>query len=94
MNEIICPKCDKAFKVDEAGFAAIQKQVRDQEFSKELNERMETAEREKNTAIQLKESDLKNDFQEQLALKNDEINALKLKSRTELVDEVSKKRSA
>ena len=25
MNEIICPKCDKAFKVDEAGFAAIQK---------------------------------------------------------------------
>ena len=91
MNEIICPKCDKAFKVDEAGFAAIQKQVRDQEFSKELNERMETAEREKNTAIQLKESDLKNDFQEQLALKNDEINALKLKSRTELVDEVSKK---
>jgi len=52
---------------------------------------METAEREKNTAIQLKESDLKNDFQEQLALKNDEINALKLKSRTELVDEVSKK---
>ena len=91
MNEIICPKCDKAFKVDEAGFAAIQKQVRDQEFSKELNERMETAEREKNTAIQLKESDLKNDFQEQLALKNDEINALKLKSRTELVEEVSKK---
>ena len=91
MNEIICPKCDKAFKVDEAGFAAIQKQVRDQEFSKELNERMETAEREKNTAIQLKESDLKNDFQEQLALKNDEINALKLKSSTELVDEVSKK---
>ena len=91
MNEIICPKCDKAFKVDEAGFAAIQKQVRDQEFSKELNERMETAEREKNTAIQLKESDLKNDFQKQLALKNDEINALKLKSRTELVDEVSKK---
>ena len=91
MNEIICPKCDKAFKVDEAGFAAIQKQVRDQEFSKELSERMETAEREKNTAIQLKESDLKNDFQEQLALKNDEINALKLKSSTELVDEVSKK---
>ena len=91
MNEIICPKCDKAFKVDEAGFAAIQKQVRDQEFSKELSERMETAEREKNIAIQLKESDLKNDFQEQLALKNDEINALKLKSSTELVDEVSKK---
>ena len=73
MNEIICPKCDKAFKVDEAGFAAIQKQVRDQEFSKELNERMETAEREKNTAIQLKESDLKNDFQGILKIVKEEL---------------------
>jgi len=91
MNEIICPNCDKAFKVDEAGFAAIQKQVRDQEFSKELDERLLAVEREKNTAIQLKESDLKNDFQGQLALKNDEINALKLKSSAELIDEVSKK---
>tara|TARA_B110000027_G_scaffold31164_1_gene34332 strand:+ start:119 stop:259 length:141 start_codon:yes stop_codon:yes gene_type:complete len=36
MNEIICPKCDKAFKVDEAGFSAIQKQVRDQEFSSHM----------------------------------------------------------
>ena len=50
MNEIICPNCKKAFKVDEAGFADILKQVRDQEFSKELNDRLATAEREKNTA--------------------------------------------
>ena len=27
MNEIICPNCSKAFKVDEAGFADIVKQV-------------------------------------------------------------------
>jgi hypothetical protein len=32
MNEIICPHCKKAFKVDEAGFADIVKQVRDHEF--------------------------------------------------------------
>ena len=32
MNEIICPNCNKAFKVDEAGFAGIVNQVRDQEF--------------------------------------------------------------
>ncbi len=91
MNDIICPNCDKAFKVDEAGFADILKQVRDQEFSKELNDRMATAEREKINAIQLKEADLKNDFQRQLAIKNEEINALKLKSKSELVEEVSKK---
>ena len=27
MNDIICPNCNKAFKVDEAGFADILKQV-------------------------------------------------------------------
>lgn len=91
MNEIICPNCDKAFKVDEAGFADIQKQVRDQEFSKELNARLAAVEKDNNRAIELKESHLKIDFQGQLALKNDEINALKLKNRTELVEEVSKK---
>lgn len=32
MNEIICPNCKTAFKVDEAGFADIAKQVRNQQF--------------------------------------------------------------
>jgi signal transduction histidine kinase len=36
MNEIICPKCKTAFKVDEAGFADILKQVRDHQFEEEL----------------------------------------------------------
>ena len=29
MHEIICPHCNKAFKIDEAGYANILKQVRD-----------------------------------------------------------------
>ena len=36
MNEIICPHCKKAFKIDEAGFADILKQVRDHQFEEEL----------------------------------------------------------
>ena len=32
VHEIICPHCDKAFKIDEAGYADILKQVRDHEF--------------------------------------------------------------
>ncbi len=36
MNEIICPNCKKAFKVDQAGYADILKQVRDHQFEKEL----------------------------------------------------------
>jgi hypothetical protein len=41
VNEIICPHCHKAFKVDEAGYADILKQVRDAEFEQQLHERLE-----------------------------------------------------
>ena len=33
MHEIVCPHCGKAFKIDEAGYADILKQVRDSDFS-------------------------------------------------------------
>lgn len=42
MNEIKCPHCGKAFKIDETSFAAILKQVRDSEFEKELHERLDS----------------------------------------------------
>lgn len=42
MNEIKCPHCGKTFKIDEASFAAILKQVRDGEFEKELHERIDS----------------------------------------------------
>ena len=36
MNEIQCPHCSKAFKVDETGYANILKQVHDHEFENQL----------------------------------------------------------
>ena len=39
MNEIKCPNCGTVFQVDESGFSDIVKQVRDQEFEKEIRER-------------------------------------------------------
>ena len=39
MAEIKCPKCGTSFKVDESGYAEILKQVRNEEFSKDLAER-------------------------------------------------------
>jgi len=53
MNDIICPHCSKAFKVDEAGYADILKQVRDREFEQQLNKRLALAEQEKRNAIEL-----------------------------------------
>ena len=38
MQEIRCPHCGQIFQVDEAGYAAIVKQVRDSEFIAEGND--------------------------------------------------------
>ena len=57
MNEIICPHCEKAFKVDEAGYANILKQVHDREFESQLNERLNQAEKDKFGALKLAEKD-------------------------------------
>ena len=51
MNEVKCPHCNKAFKVDETGYADIVKQVRDNEFDKELHEKLEIAEKDKLLAV-------------------------------------------
>ncbi len=102
MKDIICPNCKKAFKVDEAGFADILKQVRDDQFEKELHDRLEIAEREKTSAVKLAESNLKNTLQEELAKKESEIAEMKSKidksevekklSVTEAVKKVEKER--
>ena len=73
MNEIICPKCKTAFKVDEAGFADIVKQVRDHQFQEELENRLTLAEKEKESAVKLAEATLKNRLQEDLAKKDKEL---------------------
>jgi hypothetical protein len=57
MNEIICPHCEKAFKVDEAGYANILKQVHDREFESQLNDRLNQAEKDKVGALKLAEMD-------------------------------------
>lgn len=79
MNEIVCPHCKKAFKVDEAGFADILKQVRTHEFEMELHERLEMLEKEKENAVKLAEANLKNTIQADLAKKDAEVAALKAK---------------
>ncbi|TQO36931.1 hypothetical protein GQ41_1519 [Arenibacter algicola] len=91
MNEIICPNCKKAFKVDEASFADILKQVRDHQFEEELNNRLALAEREKESAVKLAEANIRNALQEQLAKKDNELTLLKANSDADLADKLAKK---
>ena len=53
MNEIKCPRCGEIFTIDEAGFAAILKQVRDAEFDKEVRRHEQLLAAEKQQAVQL-----------------------------------------
>ncbi len=77
MHEIICPHCSKAFKIDEAGYADILKQVRDGEFEQALHERLELAEREKRDAIALAKAEVTNTLQKAASAKDTEIQTLK-----------------
>ena len=77
MNEIICPHCGKAFKIDEAGYADILKQVHDYEFDKTLEERLKLAEQEKKTAIELAEAKVTSKLEKEATKKDAEIERLK-----------------
>lgn len=76
-HEITCPHCSKAFKIDEAGYADILKQVRDKDFNAQLHDRLEQAEKEKASALALVETQAKGELQKATTDKNAEIEALK-----------------
>lgn len=79
MHEIKCPYCNKEFKIDEAGYADIQKQVRDTEFETQLNERLALAEKEKTTAIELATTKLESQLQIKASMKDTELQNLRAK---------------
>ena len=70
MHDITCPHCGKAFKIDEAGYADILKQVRDREFESELHERIESA-------VELAKAKASVDLEKEASKKDVEIERLK-----------------
>ncbi|MGJ8669682.1 MAG: DUF2130 domain-containing protein, partial [Oceanococcus sp.] len=100
MQEIICPNCEKAFKIDETGYAEILKQVRDSDFQHQLHERLELAEKEKQNAVELAKTKAQNELQKSNADKDSEIKDLQAKlesgevARNLAVSEVVSKKDA
>jgi hypothetical protein len=70
VNEITCPHCGKAFKIDEAGYADILKQVRDREFESELHQRLESA-------VELAKAKVSAELEKEASKKDVEIERLK-----------------
>lgn len=79
MHEITCPECNKAFKIDETGYADIQKQVRDSEFDQQLQERLGLAEKDKANAVELAKEKAGREMQKAAVAKDTEIQNLKSK---------------
>lgn len=77
MNDISCPHCGKAFKVDETGYADILKQVRDKDFDAQLHERLELAEKDKLNAVELAKEKLSRELQGETQNKEATIKELK-----------------
>ena len=86
MQEIKCPKCGEVFQVDESGYSAIVKQVRDKEFSKEIQNREAQFESEKESAIQLAKLEAEKMFNEKLNKKENELNEIEVKKDKEIAE--------
>jgi hypothetical protein len=77
LNEIECPHCHKAFKVDEAGYADILSQVRNAEFQSELDNRLEAIEKANKAEVKLAEVEASKKADAEKAKLMEEINNLK-----------------
>lgn len=86
MQEIKCPKCGEIFQVDESGYSAIVKQVRDKEFSKEIQNREAQFESEKENAILLAKLEAEKMFNEKLNKKENELSEVEVKKDKEIAE--------
>lgn len=91
MKKIICPHCDKNFDIDESGYADILKQVRDHQFEEEIKNRLDIAQKEKESAVELAIANIQNTFQEKIVQKDKELSELKIKSDTHFAQNLANK---
>lgn len=78
MNEIKCPNCGTTFKVDENSYADIARQVRDEIFNREINERLALYDKEKESAIALTKANIEKKNEMELSrIREDNLNEIK-----------------
>ena len=89
MQDVKCPQCGQTFSIDGAGFAEIQKQVRDSEFERDLDERLQLAEQDKQNAIELAETKAASELQKAAAARDTELQDLKAQLQRSLQEKES-----
>lgn len=79
MSKIKCPHCSEVFTVDKSGYMEVAAQIRDSEFDKELQKRLEAMEKTKEAELRLIKSESEVEFDKELSKSKQEIEKLNLK---------------
>ena len=85
MKDIKCPSCGKTFRIDPSSFEEILHQIKDEEFNKQIKERLILAEEDNKKALEILKRELKIQFIEQKNIKETEIQDLKTKLNLSLI---------
>ena len=79
MKDIKCPSCGKTFRIDPSSFQEILLQIKDEEFNKQIEERLKLAEEDKNKGIEIAKQELKIKLMEDRQKKDTKIQDLESK---------------
>ena len=85
MKDIKCPSCGKTFRIDPSSFEEILLQIKDEEFNKQIKERLILAEEDNKKALEILKHELKIQLIEQNQIKESEIQTLE--SKLKIADE-------
>ena len=53
MKDIKCPSCGKTFQIDPSSFEEILHQIKDEEFNKQIKERLQLAKEDNKKALEI-----------------------------------------
>ena len=76
MKDIKCPSCGKTFRIHPKGFEEILLQIKDEEFNKQIKERLLMAEEDNKKALEILKKELKIKLIEQNRIKESQIQDL------------------
>ena len=83
MAEIKCPNCGTVISLEQSDLDSVVKQVRDEEFARDLEERTKLLEADKRSAVELAEAKARTERESALGEKNAEIATLKAQLETQ-----------
>lgn len=84
MNQVTCPKCGTVINLDESDYEGIVRQVRDEQFAREVEERSAALEREHAQALELARAEAKAELDRTVAAQQAELQQLRTRGAAEL----------